>query len=198
MTRSDYEKNWNAFSWEMSAATDSFFAVSGCGSWQKELISKSDKRASVNPSRFFAIIAVIVNAVSAYFFIAACRIREEKRSTLNLPRLISQARVLRLLDPAQEKKMQELLDKSCGTFRRLKKVRGMTVAHLEQPQNPFRLLEKEGVSRVDIISYLQDCSQVFSILGEPIGKRYSFNASIEGKSTEDLMRATLDHLASVV
>ena len=160
-----YEENWNELSWEMSAAADAFFAMAAFCSWSQELIARLRRKEEVPMSPFANVIAVMSNATCAYFFIAACRIREEKRSTLNLAQLFLTAKELGLLKPEEEEAMNRLLSKTEKTFRKIKKARGMGVAHLQQRSNPLIILQTEWISKNELLSYLQDCSEAFSVLG---------------------------------
>ena len=173
MTSGEYETKWEAFSWELSEAAQSFFALLACSEWQEALMSRVKNGPPLQSSPHSHAISIFSNSIIAHFFISICRIREPTKTKLSLPILFADAQTTRSVDPALKSSIQALLDRTKGPFIQIKKVRGMTVAHLERPGNPFAVLKKEKITNAMVRSYLEDCAELYSLLGKPIGRDYS-------------------------
>jgi hypothetical protein len=170
MSPKTYEASWNELSWEVSAAADAFFAMTAVLDYHVKLVEKIGRSEQVRASPFMASVAVISDSLVTYFFIAACRIREQKRSTLNLVQLLITAKDLGILSVDDQSHADELIARTEHMYGKLKKARGMAVAHLQTPQNPLQILRTESVTRADVLSYLADCDNLLWLLGKPIGK----------------------------
>ena len=189
-----YEALWNELSWEVSEAVDGFFTMTAILDWQNRMIEELQQGQPVLNSPYIGSVFVIFNSIVTHFFITACRIREEKRSTLNLLRLLSIAKDKDLLSRTDIAHAKELVAQTERTFKKLKKARGMAVAHLLQPQNPFQILRSDGVTRSDVLSFLTDCDALFWLLGKPLGKTSSRDVSARGA----LISVEVEHMLGVI
>ena len=114
------------------------------------------------------------------FFISACRIREEKRTKYSIPLLFKNAKRMDIMKPEDIKEFENLLIATEGIYRKIKKIRGMAVAHLQQPQNAILALQNKGVTKEDVICYFENCSNMFGMLGKPIKREWNYNVRTQG------------------
>jgi len=176
----EYEEKWNKISWEFSPAIDSFYSLLAISEWQQNFITQAADGETVSMDTTPAIFA-ISNALHTEFFISACRIREESRTSYNIYMLFKDAKRLQIINCSLIEEIDVLLTKTSTVFKKIKKIRGMAVAHLLNPQNAIVALKKEGIEREDIICYLEDCSEIYKVLGTPFNKEWDYDIRNNGQ-----------------
>jgi hypothetical protein len=168
ITKEEYIEFHNYLSWDIANACDAFSAMKVSLDWSSELVARFERGHTTSFSPCASSLMVISNSLVTYFFIAACKIREESRSKLNLSKLYADALKLNLLTKEQNAIAIELLASTEQTYKKLKIVRGMAVAHIGTTETPFAILKKNNLAQQDIRAYLEQCEELFQLLGEPI------------------------------
>lgn len=175
MNLNQYENDWNALSWEIQDANNSFQAMLGWNDWQRYRFETMKAAGIVHQNRFSYASGVISKALLVHFFISICRIREETNSTISLFVLHKKANKLNLLKDAKLDLANNLIAQTKTKFLKIKKARGTVVAHLNLTNTTaLQILINQGLSREDTLEYLNDCNELFYLLGEPIGKNNSY------------------------
>lgn len=196
MTRDEYVAKWNSFSWEISEAVSSYYALLGVTEWQDAFLAQVKAGLPVRSSPHVEAVVTISNAVLTHFFIAVCRVRETSNTQLSLPVLVREVASVMSLDSAKTAEMQTLIDKTKTPFEKIKKVRGMTVAHLHDSGSPFAVMKNEGVTREMVGSYLEDCVALYVLLGKLIGHDFHGDISRDASSKAG-MSAALHQLSPI-
>ncbi|GBE27238.1 hypothetical protein BMS3Bbin03_01162 [bacterium BMS3Bbin03] len=175
-----YKDKWNEVSWEISSAKCAFYALLAFAEWQEKFIKASKTNKPVKMTFIYSIM-IVSNALCTEFFISACRIREESRTKYSLPLLFKDVKRLDIMKSEDIKKIENLLIATKEIYGKFKKIRGRAVAHLQQPQNAILALRNKGITIEDVICYLENCSNMFGVLGKPINKEWNYNIRKEGK-----------------
>lgn len=166
-----YEKSWNSLSWEVDDAENAFFSMLGWNEWATQLIEHIQNGSPSFHTSFSHCGSIIQKALITHFFISICKIRETSNSKLSLDKLLTQATELGLLEDQLLIEAKTLHQSTKKTFEILRTVRGQAIAHLHHHQNnPFQMLRIEGISRNDVLTYLNQCRKLYRLLGSPIGK----------------------------
>lgn len=166
-----FEAKWNALSWEVQEAISSLSGILGWMEWDKE---REIIIESVNPVYYTHLQKAgitISHALVTWFFISICRIRESnsKFSLHVLNNLCSNH-----LPPSQFARVKMLMESTNQTLEKIKCARDKRIAHLDIDTNPFVILKQQGVSRDDVLTYLNQCEELFYIFGTLIGKENKY------------------------
>lgn len=177
-----YTKIHNSLSWKMGEATDSFSSLLGWIDWQTEWIKRMEGKTSYPLTKFSHASIAISHSLVSHFFISICHIREKTNSKMNLYCCYEKATADSLLSKEQLERAEQLMASTLDIFKKVKIVRGKVVAHLNTDDSPFEILKQSGVTRDDILRYLNECNELFAILGQPIKKNNTAHKSFEYKN----------------
>lgn len=167
----NYEEKWNELSWKMQEATTAFSAILGWMDYQKEFLESLQHKTTYPITKFQHAEIAISHALVSHFFISICHIREStSNGKYSLSALYNEALNSNLLNSTQLDDAKILIESTQVAFNIIKNVRGQFVAHLNSAGNPFQVLKDKGLSRAAMQNYLNECNELFALLGEAIGK----------------------------
>lgn len=161
----EFIRDWQAFSWEMSAAVDSFHGVLAYNQWMHDRFAQLRAGKPAVRSPHTEAVILFSNALASYFFISVCRVHEEGGKQISLPHLFVRAKRYQLLSTAVLQEIQDRLARTKQVYGKIKLARNKVVAHFELRESPFALLEKESVTRALVQTFLDDCVAVYGLLG---------------------------------
>lgn len=120
-------------------------------------------------------MSVISNSFTTQFYITLCKIREPSNSANSLPVLYGIAKAHSLLSEKNSDEASNLLRSTKITYEKIKKARGMAVAHSHSTTSPYAIITSLGIRRGQINDYFKNCVTLYNILGLPITGKYMFS-----------------------
>lgn len=166
-----YIDKHNALSWHIAEALHAYFASIQLFQWNGRHFEIIKKFNISQPIISFVSQGIVSKSLMSYFFIAASRIREEKRSSLNLFSLFLSAKELGFLESKQIKLIEEKFQNTAEVYSEIKRARGMGAAHLQYIDHniidPMIVLKKYQIEDPKFEEFLRNCEEIFFELRHP-------------------------------